>query len=252
MALESLPWGIGDFAMDGFASFWGHNNNDHYSQSTEELKQKLLQTTIQLETLRSTAKEEMRKKEESINKLIQLVKLTTKERDETKDQLSALLSFLQSKKQQQAAVVNSGLTESDSQSDTQTRISHLSHVSSPVESFYHAESSNITTAATFSTGTGTGTGTAAATNFDYGSVIIDELAKKRPLPEKGMLMRAVMNAGPLLQTLMVAGPLPRWRNPPVQIQVAGSHGSQLCTKRQITLPLDGRYTDCGAKRLRTF
>lgn len=221
-----------------------------FEQSTEELKHKLLQTTIELETLRSTAKEEMRKKEESINKLIQLVKLTTKERDETKDQLSALLSFLQSKKQQQAAVVNSGLTESDSQSDTQTRISHLSHVSSPVESFYHAESSNITTAATFSTGTGTGT--AAATKFDYGSVIIDELAKKRPLPEKGMLMRAVMNAGPLLQTIMVAGPLPRWRNPPVQIQVAGSHGSQLCTKRQITFPLDERYTDCGAKRLRTF
>ena len=221
-----------------------------FEQNTEELKQKLLQTTIELETLRSTAKEEMRKKEESINKLIQLVKLTTKERDETKDQLSALLSFLQSKKQQQPAVVNSGLTESDSQSDTQTRISHLSHVSSPVESFYHAESSNITTAATFSTGTGTGT--AAATKFDYGSVIIDELAKKKPLPEKGMLMRAVMNAGPLLQTIMVAGPLPRWRNPPVQIQVGGSHRSQLCTKRQITFPLDERYTDCGAKRLRTF
>lgn len=216
-----------------------------FEQNTEELKQKLLQTTIELETLRSTAKEEMRKKEESINKLIQLVKLTTKERDETKDQLSALLSFLQSKKHQQAAVVSSGLTESDSHSDTQTRISHLSHVSSPVESFYHDESSNITTA-------GTGTGTAAATKFDYGSVIIEELAKKKPLPEKGMLMRAVMNAGPLLQTLMVAGPLPRWRNPPVQIQVGGSHGSQLCTNRQITFPLDERYTDCGAKRLRTF
>lgn len=223
-----------------------------FEQSTEELKQKLLQTTIELETLRSTAKEEMRKKEESIYKLIQLVKLTTKERDETKDQLSALLSFLQSKKHQQAAVVSSGLTESDSHSDTQTRISHLSHVSSPVESFYHAESSNITTAATFSTGTGTGTGTAAATKFDYGSVIIDELAKKKPLPEKGMLMRAVMTAGPLLQTLMVAGPLPRWRNPPLQIQVGGSHGSQLCTKRQITFPLDERYSDCGTKRLRTF
>lgn len=221
-----------------------------FEQSTEELKQKLLQTTIELETLRSTAKEEMRKKEESIYKLIQLVKLTTKERDETKDQLSALLSFLQSKKHQQAAVVSSGLTESDSHSDTQTRISHLSHVSSPVESFYHAESSNITTAATFSTGTGTGT--AAATKFDYGSVIIDELAKKKPLPEKGMLMRAVMTAGPLLQTLMVAGPLPRWRNPPLQIQVGGSHGSQLCTKRQITFPLDERYSDCGTKRLRTF
>jgi Protein of unknown function (DUF1635) len=184
----------------------------------------------------------MRKKEEDINKLIQLVKVTTKERDEAKDQLNALLSFLQSKKQQQVAAVNSGLTESDSLSETQTRLSHRSHVSSPVESFYHAESSNITNASVVPT--------AAATQFDYGSVVIDELAKKRPLPEKGKLMHAVINAGPLLQTLMVAGPLPRWRNPPsVQIQAGGSH---LCMKRQITLPLDNRCADSGAKRLRHF
>lgn len=182
----------------------------------------------------------MKKKEESINKLIQLVKLTTKERDEAKDQLNALVSFLRCKKPQQAAAINSGLTESDSLSETQTRISHRSHVSSPVESFYHAESSNITTA--------------AATKFDFGSVVIDELAKKRPLPEKGKLMQAVMNAGPLLQTLMVAGPLPRWRNPPtMQVQAGGSsHGSQLCMKRRIALPLDNGFADSGAKQLRNF
>ncbi|KAJ4814747.1 enabled-like protein (DUF1635) [Rhynchospora pubera] len=252
MALESLPWGVGvgDFAMDGFGSFRSHNNNnnDYYSQNTEELKQKLLQTTLELETLRTTAKEEMRKKEENVNKLIQLVKLTTKERDEAKEQVNALLSFLQSKKTQQPAAVNSGLTESDSLSDAQTSISHRPHVSSPVESFYHADSSNITTAAPIPTATVT------ATKFDYGSVIIDELAKKRPLPENGKLLHAVMNAGPLLQTLMVAGPLPMWRNPPpVQTcQVSGSRGFQLCVKGQITLPLDNRYTDCSVKRLRTF
>ncbi|KAJ4756067.1 enabled-like protein (DUF1635) [Rhynchospora pubera] len=252
MALESLPWGVGvgDFAMDGFGSFRSHNNNnnDYYSQNTEELKQKLLQTTLELETLRTTAKEEMRKKEENINKLIQLIKLTTKERDEVKEQVNALLSFLQSKKTQQPAAINSGLTESDSLSDAQTSISHRPHVSSPVESFYHADSSNISTAAPIPTATVT------ATKFDYGSVIIDELAKKRPLPENGKLLHAVMNAGPLLQTLMVAGPLPMWRNPPpVQTcQVSGSRGFQLCVKGQITLPLDNRYTDCSVKRLRTF
>lgn len=35
-----------------------------------------------------------------------------------------------------------------------------------------------------------------------------------PLPEKGHLLQAVRNAGPLLDTLLLAGPLPKWRHPP--------------------------------------
>jgi Protein of unknown function (DUF1635) len=134
-----------------------------------------------------------------------LLNFTRKERDEAKEQLNALISCLHSKNPQQGGAVNSGLTESDSLSDTQTRNNQRSYVSSPVESFYHADSSNNTNAAPTRV---------AAAGYDYGSVIIDELAKQRPLPEKGNLMQAVINAGPLLQTLMVAGPLPTWRNPP--------------------------------------
>lgn len=40
------------------------------------------------------------------------------------------------------------------------------------------------------------------------------VAIKGPLPEKGQLLQAVRNAGPLLETLLLAGPLPQWRHPP--------------------------------------
>lgn len=189
--------------MEGFSSVWGRPQ-DLFPQNVDELKQKLLRTTWELETFQRTATEEIRKKNETIDKLINLLNLTKKERDEAKEQLNTLLSCLQSKNLPQAGAVNSGLTESDSLSDTPTRNNRNSYVSSPVESFYHADSSNITNAVM----------AGVAASYDYGSYIIDELAKQRPLPDKGKLMQTVMNAGPLLQTLMVAGPLPTWRNPP--------------------------------------
>ncbi|XP_078429377.1 uncharacterized protein LOC144701441 [Wolffia australiana] len=37
---------------------------------------------------------------------------------------------------------------------------------------------------------------------------------KKDLPERGRLLQAVIEAGPLLETLLVAGSLPKWRNPP--------------------------------------
>ncbi|PNY02900.1 hypothetical protein L195_g026221 [Trifolium pratense] len=45
-----------------------------------------------------------------------------------------------------------------------------------------------------------------------------ELAEKKPLPEKGKFLKAVVEAGPLLQTLLVAGPLPQWQHPPLQLK----------------------------------
>lgn len=40
---------------------------------------------------------------------------------------------------------------------------------------------------------------------------------KKPLPENGKFLQAVMEAGPLLQTLLLAGPLPQWQHPPPQL-----------------------------------
>ncbi|KAG8380557.1 hypothetical protein BUALT_Bualt06G0028000 [Buddleja alternifolia] len=47
--------------------------------------------------------------------------------------------------------------------------------------------------------------------------VIDKISCKRPLPEKGKFLQAVMDAGPLLQTLLLAGPLPQWQHPPPQL-----------------------------------
>lgn len=56
---------------------------------------------------------------------------------------------------------------------------------------------------------------------------LELLAAKRPLPHKGQLVQAVMEAGPLLQNLLLAGPLPRWRNPPP---------AQLLTDAMVSVP----------------
>ncbi|KAJ6323259.1 hypothetical protein OIU77_012980 [Salix suchowensis] len=49
---------------------------------------------------------------------------------------------------------------------------------------------------------------------DRGIAVIDYLAQGKVLPQKGKLLQAVMDAGPLLQSLLITGQLPQWRNPP--------------------------------------
>ncbi|GKV46825.1 hypothetical protein SLEP1_g53786 [Rubroshorea leprosula] len=55
--------------------------------------------------------------------------------------------------------------------------------------------------------------------LDHASMVIDNLVKGRPLPEKGKLVQAVVAAEPLLETVLLAGRLPRWRNPPTMSSV---------------------------------
>jgi hypothetical protein len=64
---------------------------------------------------------------------------------------------------------------------------------------------------------------------------LEMLAAKRPLPEKGQLMQAVMDAGPLLQNLLVTGPLPKWRNPPPALTKAMMAPSS--SRALMSLPL---------------
>lgn len=188
-------------------------------QSVAELKQTLLATTLELEA----AREELRRKEQSIAKLADLVREVAKERDDARDQLQSLrLLAAQAAAAAAAAsapapapppLVTSSVTDSD-----------CSLVSSPVDPFFDPVTSAdrrcklspatppAATAAAASKqqcqpGGGVGFGSAA-------DAVLDMLASKRPLPHKGRLLAAVMEAGPLLQNLLVAGQLPRWRNPP--------------------------------------
>ncbi|OMO91347.1 hypothetical protein COLO4_18442 [Corchorus olitorius] len=234
--------------MEELGSMW------NYQENVDELKLKLQYTTIELESLKMEANDQIRKHKEEIKQLLNLLKLAYQERDEARDQLQKLLNKLmilpsspveQLQQHQKsnslpysqsenpliitaAAKANSSITESSSLSDTYNN-NHQSRNSSPVDSFFDAVTSPDFSSINMvnqqqqqqqpfvhngSSGSTTGLNTPAIIKVDPAATVIDNLAKGKTLPQKGKLLQAVMEAGPLIQTLLVAGPLPRWRNPP--------------------------------------
>ncbi|XP_050229054.1 uncharacterized protein LOC126678195 [Mercurialis annua] len=185
-----------------------------YQEGIDEMKQKLLYTTIELETLKVEATEEMRKHKEDVKQLIDLLKNAYKERDEAKDQLQKLLNKLLPESspilpppQSESPPVfpmkaNSSITESNSSSATYNHHS----VDSMFDGVASPDFSSINMADSSKT--------YVQESYNLADAAIDNLVKGKLLPEKGKLLQAVTEAGPLLQTLLVAGPLPRWRNPP--------------------------------------
>ncbi|KAF7805501.1 uncharacterized protein G2W53_037662 [Senna tora] len=187
--------------MEALGSMWAYE-----SESIEELKQKLLEATVELESANKLKME-----------LFDLLEVVYHERDELREELSNVLhklSTTSSPNIPEDAVprvfpeclvavaantttkANSSITESNSLSYG-TPESFLDAVSSP-------EFSNINNVV----------GVDNTECYDPASVLIESLVRGKPLPEKGKLLQAVMESGPLLQTLLVAGPLPSWRNPP--------------------------------------
>ncbi|KAL0390175.1 UNVERIFIED_CONTAM: hypothetical protein Scaly_0374600 [Sesamum calycinum] len=210
--------------MGEMASLWGYEEN----HEMEQLGQKLLFTTLELEKLKAEAMEEVRKNKEYVKQLIHLLKFAIQERDEARNQLHKLLNktmtltttaenfsaiplFQADSPLLKPAKANSSITESNSLSET---YNYHSHGSSPVESLFDAvsspEFSNMNLVASQPLVQDSG----VVPKVDHGSLIIDNLVKGRTLPQKGKLLQSVLQAGPLLQTLLLAGPLPRWRNPP--------------------------------------
>ncbi|KAH7678005.1 K Homology domain type 1 domain-containing protein [Dioscorea alata] len=212
------PWLFEDLPMEtSLPSLWG------YHESVEELKHKLWCTTMELETVRNNAKEEMRKSEENINNLILLLKMTSQERDEARDQLQILLNKMaqaspvnacfQAETQQMVQIRgNSSVTDSDTLSETPKHHhqQQQQHQPQSADSFFDAVSSSPDV----SGNVGGSQQVLVECKQDQASAIIDGLVSAKNLPENGKFLQAVMEAGPLLQTLLVAGPLPRWRNPP--------------------------------------
>ncbi|KAI3667634.1 hypothetical protein L6452_42703 [Arctium lappa] len=218
--------------MEEFASLWS------YQENIDELKQKLLYTTLELEAVKAETDEEKKKNMESMKQLLQLLKLACQERDEAKDQLQKLLIKIMPTNDQQffnptnpsipncftndqlqqihqgnllmPAKANSSISESNSLSDA------YNHNSSPVDSFFDPisspEFSNINLETPFVHNYHPNG--ASSSKVDQATLVMEGMIKGKNLPQKGNLLQAVMEAGPLLQTLLVAGPLPRWRNPP--------------------------------------
>nr|GMD61356.1 uncharacterized protein LOC109193181 [Ipomoea batatas] len=73
--------------MEEIASLWNYEE----LQARDELKQRLLYTSLELEQLRIEACEETRKSSEYVKQLIHLVKIACRERDEARDQLQKLM-----------------------------------------------------------------------------------------------------------------------------------------------------------------
>ncbi|KAF5727401.1 hypothetical protein HS088_TW22G01094 [Tripterygium wilfordii] len=189
-----------------------------YEEAIEELKQNLLYTTIELESLKKEASEKIQKQKEDMKWLNNFLRVAYQQRDEAKEQLQILLMnklkpstptelkpILPHTQSESPfllpAKANSSITESNSLSETYD--SHYSHGSPPLDSFFNPVSSPE-----FSTIN------VVNPKIDRATAVIDNVVKGKTLPQKGKLMQTVMEAGPLLQTLLLAGPLPSWRNPP--------------------------------------
>ncbi|TVU18244.1 hypothetical protein EJB05_34332 [Eragrostis curvula] len=215
MAMEPLPLFVGDGTDAAlFSTLWSFQDDlqqqQQQQESVAELKQSLVATTLELDA----AKDELKKKEQSIAKLADLVRQVAKERDDARDQLQHLLLAATATSAPAPPRVTSSVTDSD-----------CSLVSSPVDPFFDPVTSadkrhhrKPSPAATPPTPPPPAArqppSSSSASLAGAADAVLDMLASKRPLPQKGRLLSAVMEAGPLLQNLLVAGQLPRWRNPP--------------------------------------
>uniref|UniRef100_A0A5B7AE64 Putative arp2/3 complex-activating protein rickA-like n=1 Tax=Davidia involucrata TaxID=16924 RepID=A0A5B7AE64_DAVIN len=170
----------------------------YQGKSMEELRQSLLITTLELETTKLKAEEELKMRDEQLTHLKDLFSKAIKERDEAQDKCQRLLFeklLLQQQFQQTAP---------------------LSGISSIEDEPRRGLDSN------------NGFSSSDCEESIVSSPVIDPipppplqappppplLVPEKPLPEKGKLLQAVMKAGPLLQNLLLAGPLPQWRHPP--------------------------------------
>ncbi|EOA22435.1 hypothetical protein CARUB_v10003080mg [Capsella rubella] len=52
---------------------------------------------------------------------------------------------------------------------------------------------------------------------DFETLVLEIIGLGRVLPENGKFQQAVIEAGSLVESLFLTGPIPKWRNPPVQM-----------------------------------
>ncbi|KAF2300647.1 hypothetical protein GH714_014934 [Hevea brasiliensis] len=175
-------------------------------KTLEELRNSLLFTSLELEQTRLAAQEEIRKRDDQLSHLKDLLDKITSERDEAREKCQRLLleKLLHQQQQQQNAPL-SGISSIedeprraiDSNNGFSSSDCEESIVSSPVVDPIPQQPQLPPAVAPQAT---------------------IEVVPQKPLPEKGKLLQAVMKAGPLLQTLLLAGPLPQWRHPPPPLE----------------------------------
>lgn len=165
----------------------------------EELRHSLLYTTLELEQTKMLAQEEIRKRDDQIIQLKDLLNKTIKERDEAQERCQTfLLEKILIQQQGVAPAPPAPLSGMSSIEDEPRRGIDSTHGFSSSDCEESIVSSPI--------------------QQQPPPLATMELVPEKQLPEKGKLLQAVMKAGPLLQTLLLAGPLPQWRHPPPPLE----------------------------------
>ena len=184
----------------------------------DELRSSLWYAKLELEQTKVAVQEELRKKEDQLIHLKDLLSKAIREKDEAQEKCQRLflekLLLQQQQQQQQQTAPLSGISSIedeprrgiDSNNGFSSSDCEESIVSSPV--IDPVKQTQLPTPAAAA---------AAAVPSSISEAALDLVCEK-PLPEKGKLLQAVMKAGPLLQTLLLAGPLPQWRHPPPPLE----------------------------------
>ncbi|XP_055816894.1 uncharacterized protein LOC129886289 [Solanum dulcamara] len=203
--------------------------NYFLEEGIEELKHSLVYTTLELENTVISAHEELARKDEEILQLKDLLTRVMKERDEAQRKCQRIGTekiLLQQQLLQQQQVVqlqfqfqkqnqNNVVIESAPISSG-TTISHDNQEHDQILKGVVDSNHNNNNICVLSN----------SSDCDENNVVsppllvqdlMENVVIKKPLPEKGKFLQAVMEAGPLLQTLLLAGPLPQWQHPPPQL-----------------------------------
>ncbi|CAK9185500.1 unnamed protein product [Ilex paraguariensis] len=178
-------------------------------EGIEELKHSLFYTTLELETTILSAQEELARKDDELQHFKGLLTKTIGERDEFQAKCQRLMLerlLLQQQLQQQF--------------QHPPEIARLTGTTSSEDEPRGGESNTG-----FSSSDCDENITESSSKYPIPPPtlplpppeVTNKLDLKKPLPEQGKFLQAVMEAGPLLQTLLLAGPLPQWQHPPPQL-----------------------------------
>uniref|UniRef100_A0A1D1YF17 Membralin n=1 Tax=Anthurium amnicola TaxID=1678845 RepID=A0A1D1YF17_9ARAE len=191
----------------------GEEEVEWREEGDDKVKQALLYATLELESTRVAAHDQIHRMECELARLRDLLLAATRERDEARHQVHHALLLLHN---------NNGAPAVTTPRPPPTAGALLP---SP------APAENTNTHGPNSAGVGVGVSPSSSSLSSEGSSVIVSPSPRVPpageevelfelvpvvgkLPEKGRLLEAVVKAGPLLQNLMLAGPLPQWRHPP--------------------------------------
>ncbi|KAK1412801.1 hypothetical protein QVD17_34315 [Tagetes erecta] len=204
--------------MEEMAYLWSHQ------ESNDELKLKIHYTSLELEAVKAKANEEISKNTESLKQLLHLLKLVCQERDEARDQIHKLLNKIMPISINNSMIphplikpakANSSFAESNSLSDA----------------YYHSSSSPVNSLDFSNINTNTNSfvqdyrmlhGGFDAMNSpleaNHVALMMESMIKGKALPQRGSLLKAVIEAGSVLQTLYATNPpyglgklsSPRW------------------------------------------